>query len=71
MDRQAHTGDAVLVKSREMIGRAKTLPRWLGGRRGKDDIKQNTLTPLGSYISLSLPGGGGGGERSNSSGVGR
>jgi hypothetical protein len=31
MDRQARTGDTVLVKSREMTGRTQTLPWWLGG----------------------------------------
>jgi hypothetical protein len=30
MDRQAGTGDTVLVKSREMRGRAQTLPWWMG-----------------------------------------
>jgi hypothetical protein len=41
------TGDAVLFKSREITGRNQTLSRWLGGRRGKDDRKQNTLAQLG------------------------
>jgi hypothetical protein len=45
MDRQARTGDTVLVKSREMTGRTRTMPL-AGGRRGKDDRKQNTLAPL-------------------------
>jgi hypothetical protein len=33
MDRQARTGDTVLVKSREMTGggKSQTLPWWLGG----------------------------------------
>jgi hypothetical protein len=35
MDRQAHTGDTILVKSREMTGRAQALPRWLGGENEK------------------------------------
>jgi len=30
MDRQARTGDSVLVKSREMTGRSQSLPGWLG-----------------------------------------
>ncbi len=30
MDRQAHTGDTVIVKSREMTGRSRILPWWLG-----------------------------------------
>jgi hypothetical protein len=46
MDRQARTGDTVLVKSREMTGRSQTLPWWLKGRGGKDDRKQNTLATL-------------------------
>ncbi len=37
MDRQARTGDTVLVKSREMIGRSKTLPWWSGGGGGGDE----------------------------------
>ncbi len=32
MDRQARTGDTVLVKRREMTDRAQTLPWWLGGK---------------------------------------
>jgi hypothetical protein len=35
MDRQASNGDTVLVKSREMTGRAQTLPWWLEGERVK------------------------------------
>ncbi len=31
MDRQARTGDTVLIKSREMTGRSQTLPWWLEG----------------------------------------
>ncbi len=46
MGRQARTGDTMSVKTREMTGRAQTLPWWLGGRRGKDDRKQNTFAPL-------------------------
>jgi hypothetical protein len=41
---QARTGDTALVKRREMTGRTQTLPWWLGGRRGKDDRKQNTFS---------------------------
>ncbi len=46
MDRQARApGDIVLVKSREMRGRSQTLLLAVvaGGRRGKDDRKQNTV----------------------------
>jgi hypothetical protein len=43
MTRQALTGDTVLVKSREMTQVVA------GGRRGKDDGKQNTLAPLGGF----------------------
>jgi hypothetical protein len=47
MDRQARTGDrGVLVKGREMTGRTQKLPLVEGGRRGKDDRKQNELAPL-------------------------
>jgi hypothetical protein len=46
MARQACTGDTVLVKSREMTGRSKTLQNTAGRRRGKYDRKQNTLAPL-------------------------
>jgi hypothetical protein len=45
MIRQARTCNT--VESREFIGRAQTLPWWLGrGRRGIDDRKQNTVAPL-------------------------
>jgi hypothetical protein len=44
MDRQGRTGDTVLVKSREMTDR--TTAAVVGGRRGKDDRKQNTLVSL-------------------------
>jgi hypothetical protein len=43
MDRQARTGDTVLVKSRE-VGAKHCLVRWGGG---KDDRKENTLARLG------------------------
>ncbi len=50
MVRRAPTGDIVLVKSREMTGRTqKTL--LAGGRRGKEDRKQNTLAPLADGFS--------------------
>ncbi len=42
MIRQAHTGNTVLVKSREMTGWSQTLTWWLG-EKGKDDRKQNIL----------------------------
>ncbi len=45
--RQARTRDtAVIAKSREMTVRSQRLPCWHGGRRDKDDRKQNTLAPL-------------------------
>jgi hypothetical protein len=45
--RLARIGDTVLVTSREMTGRTQTLHAVVaGGRRGKDDSKQNTLAPL-------------------------
>ncbi len=40
MDRQARTGDTVLVKSREMTGRSQTLKWWLGGGRVKTTEKK-------------------------------
>jgi hypothetical protein len=43
MDRQARTGDTVLVKSREMTGKGLTLPWVAGGEEGKDDRIQNTF----------------------------
>ncbi len=54
MIRQAPTGDIVLDKSRGMTGRTQTLPCRLGGRRGQDDRKPNTLAPLGSAILCRL-----------------
>jgi hypothetical protein len=51
MDRQARTDDAVLVKSREMIGRNHT--EYCGGgegRRGKDDKKTKCFGPVGLNI---------------------
>jgi hypothetical protein len=56
MIRQAHTGDTVLAKCREMTRRAQTL-LWCrgggGGTRGKDDRKQNTLAPF-AHTCLSI-----------------
>jgi hypothetical protein len=49
MIKQVRTGDTVLVKSREIARRRQTLLWWLGGRRGKDDRKQNTRT-LAPYV---------------------
>jgi hypothetical protein len=48
MDRQACTGDIVLVKSREMTGREPNTAVVAEGRRGKDDRKHKycTLAPL-------------------------
>ncbi len=46
MDRQARTGDTVLVKSRDMTGWKPNTAVVAGGRRGKDDRKQNALAPL-------------------------
>ncbi len=43
MDRQARTGDIVLVKSREMTGREPNTAVVAEGRRCKDDRKQNTV----------------------------
>ncbi len=43
MDRQARTGDTMLLENREMTGRSQTLLRWLGVRKCKDDRKQNTV----------------------------
>ncbi len=42
MDRQAHTGDTVLAKSKEETGRNQKLPWWLEGGKGR----QKTLAPL-------------------------
>ncbi len=56
MDRQARNGDTVLAKSREVIGRSQTLPWWPGGRRGKDDRKQNTLASLRHMVELFING---------------
>ncbi len=64
MDRQARTGgDTVLVLSTVEVGRTgrtkdpnTAVVAGGGGRKGKDDRKQNTLTPLHCTISLfSLP----------------
>ncbi len=47
---QARPGDTELVKGREMTGRAQTLPLVAGGRRGKDDGKQD-IGPIGHQYS--------------------
>jgi hypothetical protein len=44
MDRQAHTGDTVIVKSREMTGRSQVVVA--GAIKGKDDRNKNTLASL-------------------------
>jgi hypothetical protein len=49
MDRQARTRDTLLVKRREMAGRSKDAVV-AGGRRSKDDRKQNTLAALGKKL---------------------
>jgi hypothetical protein len=55
MDRQARIRDTVLVKSREITGKSQKKPCRSGwGRRGKDDIKQNTLAPLNLNIPLRI-----------------
>ncbi len=41
MERQAHTGNTELVKSREMTGRSQTLPWWL--RRGGVKTTENQI----------------------------
>ncbi len=48
MIRQARTVDIVLVKSREMTDRTKTVNTAVvaGGRKGKDDRKPKTLAAL-------------------------
>ncbi len=42
MDRQARTEDTVLANSKEMTGTVVAA----GGRRGRDDTKQNALVLL-------------------------
>ena len=46
MIRKARTGDTMLVKSREMIGRTQTLPWWLGGE-GVKTTGNKYVGPLG------------------------
>jgi hypothetical protein len=47
MDRQACTGDTVLVKSREITGRTQTLPWWLGeGGVKTTENKTNKIGPV-------------------------
>jgi hypothetical protein len=36
-----------------MLDWSQTLPWWLGGRRGKDDRKKNTMAPLIKIFSSS------------------
>ncbi len=45
-DRQAHTRDTVLANSREMRGRAQTLPWWLGGDEVKTKENKIHWSPL-------------------------
>jgi hypothetical protein len=47
MDRQARTGDRVLVKSREMTGMNQTLPWWLGGEGVKTTEIKIHIGPVG------------------------
>ncbi len=54
MVRQARIGNTVLVKSREITGSSKTMPWWLGGKKGKGDMKQSTLALL-LRINLVIP----------------
>jgi hypothetical protein len=53
MDRQARTGDTVLVKSREMTGRSQILLWWQGGG-GAKTTENKILWPcwLGLYSIL-------------------
>jgi hypothetical protein len=53
MIRQARTGDAALVKNREMTGRTykHVVVAGGGGGKGKDDRKQNSLALLDVGIS--------------------
>ncbi len=46
LDRQASTRDTVLVKSREMIGRSQTHPRWLGVGEGLRRQKIKYICPV-------------------------
>jgi hypothetical protein len=46
MIRQARTDDTVLVQSRKMTGSEPNIAVVTGGRRGKDDRKQNIWAPL-------------------------
>jgi hypothetical protein len=40
------------LEYREITGRTQTLPWWLGGRRGKDDIKKiHCMAPLEKLIA--------------------
>jgi hypothetical protein len=62
MDRQARTDDTVLVKTREMTGRSKTLPWWLGGG-GVKTTENKIHWPRCLLLTFSERGGSeGGGE---------
>ncbi len=52
MDRQARTGETVLVISRDMKGRTQTLSWVAGGRMGKDDRKKKYIGPVVLYCSF-------------------
>ncbi len=53
MDRQARTGDTLLVKSVEIRGRSQTCcGGW--GEEGRDDRKQNALAPSHAAIQRYL-----------------
>jgi hypothetical protein len=47
MDRQTRTGVTVVVIELRDDSKEPSTAAVAGGRRGKDDRKQNTLTPLG------------------------
>jgi hypothetical protein len=47
MDRQALTGNTVVIKSREMAGRSQKLPWWLGGE-GVKTTEKKYIGPVGS-----------------------
>jgi hypothetical protein len=51
IDRQARTGDTVLVKNREIAGRTQTMPQWLGGL-GVKTTEIKIHLPRCLYLSL-------------------
>jgi hypothetical protein len=55
MDKQARTGDTVLVKSKEMTGRIQTLPWWLGGEGVKTTENKMHLL-VGEHLVWKLEG---------------